>query len=37
MRKALAERFHVLTFTTVDVGGNHFRSFVREKPKAARR
>jgi SAM-dependent methyltransferase len=34
MREALAERFHVLSFTTVDVGGNHFQSFVLEKPKA---
>jgi SAM-dependent methyltransferase len=36
MRQALAERFHVLSFTTVDVGGNHFQSFVLEKPKAVR-
>ena len=32
MRQPLAERFHVLSFTTVDVGGNHFQSFVLEKP-----
>jgi SAM-dependent methyltransferase len=31
MREALAERFHVLSFTTVDVGGNHFQSFALEK------
>jgi hypothetical protein len=31
---ALTERFHVLSFTAVDVGGNHFRSFMLEKPKA---
>jgi SAM-dependent methyltransferase len=33
MRQALAERFRVLSFTTVDVGENHFQSFVLEKPK----
>jgi SAM-dependent methyltransferase len=32
MTQALAERFHILSFTTVDVGGNHFQSFVLEKP-----
>ena len=32
MRRALAECFHVLSFRTVDVGGNHFQSFVLEKP-----
>jgi SAM-dependent methyltransferase len=32
MREALAERFRVLLFRTVDVGGNHFQSFVLEKP-----
>jgi hypothetical protein len=32
MREVLAERFHVLSFTTVDVGGNHFQSFMLEKP-----
>jgi SAM-dependent methyltransferase len=32
MREALAERFRVLSFTTLDVGGNHFQSFVLEKP-----
>jgi len=37
IREALAERFHVLSFTAADVGGNHFQSFVLEKPKAARR
>jgi SAM-dependent methyltransferase len=36
MRQALAERFRVLSFTTVDVGGNHFQSFVLEKPQADR-
>jgi SAM-dependent methyltransferase len=37
MRQALAERFRVLAFTTFDVGGNHFQSFVLEKPAADRR
>ena len=32
MREALARRFRVLSFRTVDVGGNHFQSFVLEKP-----
>jgi SAM-dependent methyltransferase len=32
MREALAERFHVLSFTTFDVGRNHFQSFILEKP-----
>jgi SAM-dependent methyltransferase len=35
MRGALAERFYVLSFTTIDVGGDHFQSFVLEKPKTA--
>jgi SAM-dependent methyltransferase len=34
MREALAERFLVVSFTTIDVAGNHFQSFVLEKPKA---
>jgi SAM-dependent methyltransferase len=34
MREALAERFLVLSFTTVDVGGNHFQSFVLKNPEA---
>jgi len=32
MRNALASRFHVLSFSTIDVDGNHFQSFVLEKP-----
>jgi hypothetical protein len=32
MREALAERFYVLSFTIVDVGGNRFQSFMLEKP-----
>ena len=32
MTEALAERFHVLSFTTVAHDGNHFQSFVLEKP-----
>jgi SAM-dependent methyltransferase len=32
MRDALASRFHVLSFSTIDVDGNHFQSFVLEKP-----
>lgn len=32
MRQTLAERFHVLSFTAIDAGGNHFQSFVLEKP-----
>src|SRR5207244_4533190 len=35
MREALAERFRVLSFTTVDADGNHFQSFVLEKPGSA--
>jgi SAM-dependent methyltransferase len=37
MRQALAERFRVLSFTSFDVKGEHFQSFVLEKPAAARR
>jgi SAM-dependent methyltransferase len=36
MTAALAERFHVLSFTTVDADGDHFQSFVLEKPRTAR-
>jgi SAM-dependent methyltransferase len=36
MRQALAECFHVLSFATVDVGENHFQSFVLEKLRADR-
>jgi SAM-dependent methyltransferase len=36
MTEALAERFHVLSFTTVDADGDHFQSFVLEKPRTAR-
>jgi len=32
MTRVLEERFHVLSFTTVDVDGGHFQSFVLEKP-----
>jgi hypothetical protein len=32
MRDALASRFHVLSVSTIDVDGNHFQSFVLEKP-----
>lgn len=32
MRQALAEHFHVLSFATFDADGNHFQSFVLEKP-----
>lgn len=35
MAGALAERFHVLSFTPIDVNGNHFQSFMLEKPRAA--
>jgi SAM-dependent methyltransferase len=35
MTQALAERFHVLSFTTADADGDHFQSFVLEKPRAA--
>jgi SAM-dependent methyltransferase len=37
MTAALAERFHVLSFTAVDADGNHFQSFVLEKPRTAPR
>jgi SAM-dependent methyltransferase len=32
MRQALAERFRVLSFTAIEADGNHFQSFVLEKP-----
>jgi SAM-dependent methyltransferase len=32
MSKTLAEHFRILSFTTFDPGGNHFQSFVLEKP-----
>jgi SAM-dependent methyltransferase len=35
MTEALAERFHVLSFMTVAADGNHFQSFVLEKPRTA--
>ena len=35
MTQALEQRFRVLSFTTVDVDGNHFQSFMLEKPDAA--
>ena len=35
MMQALAERFHVLSFTTADADGDHFQSFVLEKPRTA--
>jgi SAM-dependent methyltransferase len=35
MSQALAERFHVLSFRTFDTDGNHFQSFVLEKPATA--
>jgi hypothetical protein len=35
MREAVAERFRILSFTTVDADGNHFQSFVLEKPRTA--
>jgi SAM-dependent methyltransferase len=37
MRQMLAERFHVLSFTTFEIDGNHFQSFVLEKPGTALR
>jgi SAM-dependent methyltransferase len=37
MRQMLAERFRVLSFTTFDADGNHFQSFVLEKPGTALR
>jgi SAM-dependent methyltransferase len=36
MRETLAEHFRVLSFTTFDVNGNHFQSFMLEKPRPAR-
>jgi hypothetical protein len=35
MTQALAERFHVLSFTTADPDGDHFQSFVLEKLRTA--
>jgi SAM-dependent methyltransferase len=35
MREMLAERFRVLSFTAFDTDGNHFQSFVLEKPGTA--
>jgi SAM-dependent methyltransferase len=35
MTAALAERFRVLSFTAVDADGDHFQSFVLEKPRTA--
>jgi SAM-dependent methyltransferase len=35
MSQALAERFRVLSFKTFDADGNHFQSFVLEKPRTA--
>ena len=32
MRQALAERFRVLSFTAIEADGNHFQSFMLEKP-----
>jgi hypothetical protein len=34
MRQALAERFRVLSFTAIEADGNHFQSFVLEKPRS---
>jgi hypothetical protein len=33
MTDMLAEHFDVLWFTAFDTGGNHFQSFVLEKPE----
>ena len=33
MREALAERFHVLSITAFDADGDHFQSFMLEKPQ----
>jgi SAM-dependent methyltransferase len=33
MKEILAKHFHVLSFTTFDADGNHFQSFVLEKPR----
>ena len=35
LKLALAEHFHVLSFTTFDAGGKHFQSFMLEKPTTA--
>ncbi len=35
MRETLAEHFHILSFTTFDADGNHFQSFILEKPGTA--
>lgn len=35
MSEMLAEHFRVLSFTTFDADGNHFQSFVLEKPRIA--
>jgi SAM-dependent methyltransferase len=35
MSQVLAERFRVLSFRTFDVDGNHFQSFMLQKPAAA--
>jgi SAM-dependent methyltransferase len=35
MRQTLAAHFHVLSFRPIDAGGDHFQSFVLEKPAAA--
>jgi SAM-dependent methyltransferase len=35
MSQALAARFQVLSFRTFDTGGNHFQSFVLQKPTTA--
>jgi SAM-dependent methyltransferase len=35
MSKMLAEHFHILSFRTIDADGNHFQSFVLEKPRTA--
>jgi SAM-dependent methyltransferase len=35
MSQALAEHFHVLSFRTFEADGNHFQSFVLEKPATA--
>jgi SAM-dependent methyltransferase len=37
MTEMLAGHFQVLSFTTFDVDGNHFQSFVLEKPRPASR
>ena len=36
MRQTLTEHFHLLSFTTFDVNGGHFQSFMLEKPRPAR-